>query len=273
MFNKIAKKVMVISLSVSLAATVFASSVSAAVTFTDIKKGDSHFEAVNSLAAAGVIKGYPGGTFGPYNELQRQHGAVLFQKSLNLAIPTDYLSRLSKYYTDVDETNDYAEQIAAVTPDIFTGGGGAFRPVEKMTREQMATTMVKALGLKDNGKETTINLNNVSDSHKQNVKIFAQYGITNQLQDFKPRDPVTRAQFATFLQKSLLVAIPHSINLNSGITMFDRAVEITLNVSNPSNYQVFVDGKELLYKNGKFVGVVEATKTDEVKQSLVIIKK
>lgn len=273
MINKIVKKVMVSTITLSLAASVFASSPSAAVSFTDIKKGDSHFEAVTSLSAAGVIQGYPDGSFGPNNQLQRRHGAVLFQKTLNLPIPSDYVSKVDQYYDDVDGSNAYAPQIAAVTPTIFRGGGGLFRPMEKMTREQMASTLVSALGLGDNGQPSTIYLGNVSESHKKSVKILAQYGITNQLDDFRPKNAVTRAQFATFLQKSLQVAIPHTIKLNSGITMFDRAAEITLNVTNPTNYKVFIEGKELVYKNGKFVGIVETTKVEEVKKNLLILKK
>ncbi|MBM7570437.1 S-layer homology domain-containing protein [Aquibacillus albus] len=273
MQNKLVKKVMVTTIAVTASISMFASSALAATSFSDIEEGQSHYDSITALASAGIIQGYPDGTYGTNAELQRRHGAVLYQLSLNLPVPSDFGSVLQQYYSDVDETMDYADKIAAVTPSIFSGAGGKFMPIKNMTREQMATTMVKALDLQDNGNSVDVNLANVDASHKDNVKIFAQYGITNQLDDFRPKEAVKRGQFATFLQKSLLAATPHSVTVNEGLTIFDRVVEVTLDVSEPESYKVYVDGEELAYKSGKYVGVVNVTSEEEVNKSLVIIKK
>ncbi|MDC3417571.1 S-layer homology domain-containing protein [Aquibacillus salsiterrae] len=196
-FTKLAKT--------SIAATAALASIAPVVAladgkvFSDVDETSSHYEAIEALASKAIITGYPDGSFGVNDTLQRRHGAVLLYNALKLQAPTNLESILSTY-NDVNKDSGYAEQIAAVTEaGIFKGTTGAFDADGDLTREQMATILVLALGLEDTGEDTGINLANVSDSHKQNVNILAQQGITNQLEDYRPHESVTRGQFATFL--------------------------------------------------------------------------
>ncbi|WP_053075074.1 S-layer homology domain-containing protein [Ornithinibacillus californiensis] len=191
---------------IASAATIAIPNISYAYTkeFDDVKKDKSHYEAIMELTEAGIINGYGDGTFGYTHNLERRHSAVLFTNAMKLPIPNDVSSILESYYTDVDEDDMYADQIAAVTPGIFSGGGGLFNPNQNLTRQQMATTIVKAFGLQDNGTDPGIKLDNVYESHRENVKVLAQHKITNQLGDFRPGDPITRAQFATFLYLAMI---------------------------------------------------------------------
>lgn len=193
--------VVIVALVVSLAIPTLASAYS--VEFSDVKEGKSHYTAIMELTEAGIISGYGDGTFGIGDQLQRRHGAVLLYNARDLTTPDNVETIIEKYYNDVSIENTYAEQIAAVTPAIFTGSDGSFRPLDDMTREQMATTIVKAFQLQDKGTDPGINLTNVSDSHKTNVKILAQYKVTNQLDDFRPGEEITRGQFATFIYKTM----------------------------------------------------------------------
>ncbi|TRM10636.1 SH3 domain-containing protein [Lentibacillus cibarius] len=173
--------------------------------FPDVDKSDAHYDAIMKLAEKEIVSGYADGSFGINRELKRRHGAILFYQALGLSKIADIKERLSRY-KDVDENDQYAVQIAAVTPDIFAGSGGLFLPNDEMTREQMATTLVGAFGLEDNGTNPGIHLDNVGQSHRENVKILAQHDITNQFDDFRPKEAVKRGQFATFLYQSMITS-------------------------------------------------------------------
>src|SRR5699024_9497625 len=168
--------------------------------FSDVSYRDSHYEGINWLKDNG-IKGYSDNTYGVYEELSRQHAAVMFTHSLGLKKPDAEEAEI--YVDDIDASMTYAEFIAAVgQAGIFKGNDREFLPYDTMTREQMATTIVKALNLEKSSEHVDINLKNVDRSHQKNVQIFADYGITVELDDFRPREAVTRGQFATFLHKA-----------------------------------------------------------------------
>lgn len=170
--------------------------------FSDVKAGDSHYEAITSLVADGVIKGYPDDTFKPGNDLSRANAAVLFANALGLEELEG--AEVENYFSDVSADHLYAGYIAAVAKEgVFKGSNGEFQIDQELTREAMASTLVNAFGLTDNGEDVDINLENVNETHKSSVQILANYGITNQLDDFRPGETVTRGQFATFLYKSL----------------------------------------------------------------------
>ncbi|RYG72921.1 hypothetical protein EU245_08230 [Lentibacillus lipolyticus] len=204
MKNKLLWRVVTVGiLAFGLLLTLPAMTLAYSKSFHDVDKSDSHYDAIMELADRGIVSGYADGRFGAHRKLQRRHGAILFYQALGLSETADMKERLSQF-DDVQPTDTYAVQIAAVTPDIFAGSGGLFLPNDDMTREQMATTIVSAFDLEDNGTDPGIHLDNVGTSHQENVKILAQHGITNQLDDFRPKQAVQRGQFATFLHQAMI---------------------------------------------------------------------
>lgn len=192
-----------------LAFFVFAPVVSEANnSFKDVSKSNDHYDSIMSMTNRGAISGYPDGTFRPENPVNRGQVAVMLSRGLGLQYPEN-LNKVLSVYSDVNSKSDYAAQIAAVTDaGIFSGGAGKFNPRNNMTREQMATVLVKSFNLQNyNLREMNvdINLNNVSPSHRENVQILANLGITkvNKQKNFMPGNRVTRGQFATFLSKAI----------------------------------------------------------------------
>ncbi|MBM7571367.1 S-layer homology domain-containing protein [Aquibacillus albus] len=172
------------------------------VEFSDVAESNSHYPAITTLATEGIIAGYPDGTYKPGNELTRANAAVLFAGALDLELPA--AAAVEGYFTDIDASHTYAAQIAAVAEaEIFVGSNGEFGSSDVLTRAQMASTIVNAFGLEDNGEDVDVYLDNVPETHKESVKILVQQGITNQTGDFRPSEAVTRGQFATFLFKAL----------------------------------------------------------------------
>lgn len=80
---------------------------------------------------------------------------------------------------------------------------------DNLSREQMASVIVRAFKFKDdsykNGLSGVTDLNSISASHKKNVEIFYELGITSGKADgsFAPKESVKRGQFATFLDRAL----------------------------------------------------------------------
>ncbi|MGY0691358.1 S-layer homology domain-containing protein [Virgibacillus sp. FSP13] len=178
--------------------------------FSDLIEGDSGYEETIDLVDKGIINGYPNFTFKPYRSITRQHVALMLAKTLDLT-PKQGVENVLKEYEDVDRNHPYAEQIAAVTEaKVFKGSDGRFNPDEKITRAQMATVLVKAFALQEKDIDVNlIDLHRIDMSHRNNVKILAQNGITIGKQNsngeryYDGTEDLKRVQFAIFLRKTM----------------------------------------------------------------------
>jgi len=214
------------------AATVVPAAVSADTQagFPDVSPDSDHYDAIMKLVESGAISGYEDGTFGPHDSIYRGQVAVILAKQLDLDVPEDIASVL-EVYSDVDETHRYAEEIAAVTEaNIFTGKDGKFDPYGDISRQQMATVLVKGLNLEDynTDEDVEVNLDKVSDDHKDNVQILANLDITVQSY-FDGYSDLSRGQFATFLVKSLEVVSSVDVEVESVSAINAKTLEVTFN--------------------------------------------
>lgn len=169
--------------------------------FADVSYRDALYKGIQWAKDKGAINGYSDNTFRPYVGLTRKHGAVIFARALKLKASEPNKNQFS----DIPANYEYASEISAVAEaGIFKGGAGnRFNPEATLTREQMASTIVGAFGLKNDGlKKANINLSGVDPAHRENVQILADTGVTMELNDFRPRETVTRGQFAAFLQRA-----------------------------------------------------------------------
>jgi len=179
-------------------------------TFPDVNPGDAHYDAIMALTEEGVIKGFEDGTFGKWEPVTRAQVAAMLTKQLELEVPGDLEAAL-KDYKDISPDHRYAEEIAAVTAaGVFKGNtNDNFNAYDPISRQQMATVLVKGLDLNQyvEGDDVNINLDKVSVDHKDSVQTLANLGITNQLGDegdnnFEGYNDISRAAFATFLYKA-----------------------------------------------------------------------
>ncbi|SFD86589.1 5'-nucleotidase/hypothetical protein/2',3'-cyclic-nucleotide 2'-phosphodiesterase / 3'-nucleotidase / 5'-nucleotidase [Lentibacillus persicus] len=193
------------SLAAAAASLAFVPVVSAAENYSDVEEGESHYEAIMALTEAGVVRGYEDNTFGQWQSITRQQVAAIFYNAFDMAEPSeDELAAILEKYDDVDADHYYAKQIAAVTEaGIFTGSDGSFNPGKNITREQVASVILLAQNLANYQviDEETINLDNVAESHKKRVQILADLGVTNQTDDYRPAEDISRGAFATLFHK------------------------------------------------------------------------
>ena len=177
-------------LSVSSPTTAQASS------FTDIA-GSPHAADIETLHSWGITNGCTAREFCPNNSLLREQMAAFLNRSF--VTPT---SRLD-YFLD-DETSGLEAEINSVAGVGLTlgCGTGLFCPLATVTRGQMAAFIVRALSLPAGPNRFT---DDNGHAFEREIDALAQAGVTVGCTSmtFCPNQPVTRAQMASFLVRSL----------------------------------------------------------------------
>ncbi|MET3655645.1 NEAT domain-containing protein [Sporosarcina psychrophila] len=115
------------------------------VTFKDIDKTWAK-PYIESLASKQIVKGKTATTFAPNDQITRAQFAILLSRALELP-KQDYKGTFS----DVTKNMDWIvyEAEAASRAGIISVTDGKFRPNEAITRQQMATMIIRAIEYKD----------------------------------------------------------------------------------------------------------------------------
>ncbi|WP_214481726.1 S-layer homology domain-containing protein [Bacillus sp. SM2101] len=193
------------SISAAFVATAVVPVVASTDSFSDVSAEHWANNYITELANEGIINGFTDGTFGPNVELTRGQASKLFQRALNLEVPEDLTS-----FNDVEDSTDLELKKAAAAvkaAGIFKGSNGIFGANDTLTRAQMASVIVRAFGLEVNDEiEITLtDIENIDDSHRANVAILFQNGVTTGKGDgtYDGNGNVPRANFAAFLYRAL----------------------------------------------------------------------
>jgi hypothetical protein len=206
------------------------SDVPACPQFSDVEAGSWYEPYVNYMAAAGLIKGYGGGLFGPADYVTRAHLAALLTRALNpteQGLPTSAPSGCS--FVDVPATAWYAKYVWYVCQNglMSSYAGGKFEPDVAATRADTAVG-IWALNVKSGGYVASNSVLKASDTEVRGNEPFTDvvtgdqfYNAVNNLYKrgvidgtsattFSPNDPLTRAAIAKILYRALAVRMPFS---------------------------------------------------------------
>ncbi|TQR28383.1 S-layer homology domain-containing protein [Lysinibacillus sphaericus] len=188
-----------------------------AANFTDIAKND-HKEAILALADAKIVAGYPDGSFRPNGVLTKGNVTKFLGKWLVLEhfqVPADYNKKVR--FTDMPTSSKDKEllQYAALINDtgIFKGTNNKLLPSEYISREQMASILVRAIEKvydidliamykKENFKSSITDLKVASPENHEAIIALEYAKITN-VKTFNPKKTLTRGQFSSFLHRSM----------------------------------------------------------------------
>jgi hypothetical protein len=177
---------------------------SAAPSFSDVPQNKPFASAVYKLAQRGIIGGYSDGTFKPGNSITRGQAASILANLLNL----DTENVKDPGFKDVSpELWNYKAIAAVAEKGIFRGfSDGRFGPNDKITRAQMASTLIKAFDFVYLGGSLNSPFKDVDflSSHEYSIKTLYQLGITSGTSPttFSPNSPITRAQAAVLITKT-----------------------------------------------------------------------
>ena len=146
---------------------------SAASPFSDVKEDHAHYEGIATLYAAGIVNGYPDGTFKPETKVTRGQAAKMIAGALQL----DTKTIENPNFTDVDVSSAYYGSIAALAAlDVISGyDDGTFRPNQTITHGNLA----KILGS------------------------IPALPVLESAKGYAENDSVTRGQLATFIAEAL----------------------------------------------------------------------
>ena len=183
--------------------------------FSDVA-GGAHKPAIDALDEMGLFERTEcaEGEFCPRHEMKRWTVAVWLVRALDDEEPAE---RDETSFDDVDADAwwmPYAERLAEL--EVTSGCKTEplrFCPDESVTRAQMATFLVRAFDLED---APPAGFGDTEDNrHEASIDALAASGITAGCEteplNYCPRDPVTRAQMATFLARALgVVELPAS---------------------------------------------------------------
>lgn len=110
--------------------------------FTDIDENNEYYKPIAALIEAGIIKGYPDGSFKPNATLTRAH----MSKMIVLGYELDIQEELTHPFVDVAHESEYAGYIQTLFETGITTGTTAttFSPAENVRRGQLSAFVIRA---------------------------------------------------------------------------------------------------------------------------------
>ncbi|WNS46542.1 bifunctional 2',3'-cyclic-nucleotide 2'-phosphodiesterase/3'-nucleotidase [Paenibacillus sp. MMS20-IR301] len=178
-----------------------------AAVFKDLAKVAWAQEAINALAAKGIVKGIDGTNFAPVKSVTRAEFVTMLVRSLDLTN-----TAATTNFSDVKQGVWYTDTIAAaVNAGLVKGtGNGKFEPGREITREEMAIMIANALKDQLQTVDTSA-LNVFTDKAKiasyaqQPIAQLTKLGIVNGVdaQKFAPKGIANRAQAAVIIYRML----------------------------------------------------------------------
>lgn len=176
------------------------SSAFAFITFHDLTTNYWGKAEIDFLVEEKIINGYPDGSFKPDEQITRAQAAIMLSRALKLETTKNYIP----IFTDVTaEHYAYPEITAAVEAGVFSKGT-KFYPNEPITREEVAVAIVSGFKLLGTG---TLQFTDVLKSNPsfQAISSLVENDIAIGFPDgtFRPNNKVTRAEFSSFIARSL----------------------------------------------------------------------
>lgn len=193
---------------------------------------------ISFLANKEIIKGVSEENFNPNQPIQRQHVVLMLNRHLKL----NSSNRKNPNFSDVSKQHIYYDIIAAFAEEgIVTGYKGKFKPKDTITRAEMASILHRVFNLKI---KNDIQFSDVPKNFWANnsIQSLASNGITvgyNNNQ-FKPYAPITRAEFAVFMNRILqpelrqpIEIIPTPLNKVGDIIKLNSEEILSYNIIQP----------------------------------------
>ena len=175
-------------------------------------------DAIQAMTQAGYLSGYADNTFKPGAQITREQAAAIYgkvlQHNLNEQELADIVTKESATsYSDVeaDRWSNSAIKLVSAAGVMEGTSKTAFTPSKTMDREQFvasAASLAKKLNLSTPVKTEKVTFKDeasISSTYLADIQYMAQRGIvaSGATENFNPKQPVTRAQAATILNRML----------------------------------------------------------------------
>ena len=207
--------------------------------FTDVKEGDWFYDSVDYVVSNGVFYGTSATTFSPQDPMTRAMFITVVGRHAGVK-DSDSASPVYAYFDDVVSGQYYASHVKwGVDNGVTVGiGGGLFGTNNSITRQDMATMMVryaKVIGMNLPEADGTLFADDgeISDYAKDAVYRLKAAGILAGRENnvFDPKATCTRAEVAAVLQrfmahKDTVVMTMEKFTLGRGYVIEPMLVEV-----------------------------------------------
>lgn len=204
--NGVKRLISIMAVALVVFALISVNGVFAASGFSDVK-GHWAEKDIEELVNRDIVNGHPNGQFKPDDSVTRAEFVVMISK----AFPTSNTTNTS--YKDVKKDSWYYDAVGMTVDKGIAVGypDGTFKPSAKITRQEIAVMLDRALQLQGEYTNTTENTfkdsGKVGDFAKVSVERMLSYklifGKTKDL--FKPRDTATRAESVAMLHRMIVL--------------------------------------------------------------------
>lgn len=179
--------------------------------FSDVPTTHTHFASICRVAGEGIALGFRDGTYGPSRAVTRGQLASFVARSLEVAGvdlpgpgPGGYHDTAGSGHRDAIDRLTAAGIVEGVV------AGQEFRPAEPVTREQVASVLVRSVRFATDDPDLAASggphfTDTGRSVHAANVDLAAELGLTVGTRPgiFEPRGHASRGQTATFLSRLL----------------------------------------------------------------------
>lgn len=177
---------------------------SAAISFKDLDKSHWSYKAVSAMAEAGIISGYEDGNFKPSGFITRAEFTKMIYSAFGIG---DGIESFSDVKSDAWF---YKAVSSAAANGIIKGSGGAFRPNDKITRQDAALIIYRAIhyrGMEISGNATFEDNADIDRYAFPAVGALKSYQIAVGADGnyFLPKNTLTRAEAAQLIYNAVNV--------------------------------------------------------------------
>jgi hypothetical protein len=159
--------------------------------YKDVTVSHWAYSTIESLTKTGIITGFSDNTFKPYQRVTREQFAVILIKTLNLRLD----QKAAQTFSDVNPNRWsflYIDASKSFIPTYYNPKGTFnFNPMDVITYEEVAESIVLALNLDKNPKA----------AQQMLTDMFKDYEKPNRL--FDAKDNLTRAELTVIMNKLL----------------------------------------------------------------------
>ncbi len=200
------------------------------ISFKDMQDGHGATWDIMFLYKKDIIGGYPDGTFRPNEPITRAQASAMLLRALDIPL----LENPTATFKDVSKKSTHYRTLATINEKgILRGENGYMRPAEQTTRAQMAAILRRAFDLPLEQKPMFIDVSPVNWAFAD-INSVALNRIAGGYQDgtFKPGNPVTRAQFSSFLARAIddkmKLPEPHPYVSQKGMVVEEDGFQYTI---------------------------------------------
>jgi plastocyanin/predicted DNA-binding antitoxin AbrB/MazE fold protein len=232
------KQIGVLSLSGILLFAIFQSAIASVQVpiFSDVPGSNPNFEAINFLKTAGIIQGYPDGTFKPDQTVNRVEALKIILLGANIDVPE--ISSVKLTFKDINAGQWYIKYLSkAIELKIVQGyADGTFKPTQTVNLAENLKMLINTKGI-DTSKITVSSNPYVDAIATEWYAKFVQYAKDqNWLKaDGKnmiyPSQGITRGKLAQLIYNAKNTPIIQTQQQTQQVTQQNWQTDYTLNVN------------------------------------------